>query len=652
MAWSLVGVSAVTTSASDNFTAAEPSGTQEGDLLIVVIATRFAAASTDWAPFSGEWTVVETEYNEDVTANSTSSVGCGFMAYCVRGASAPSSMLFSSVGTNIYQGACIAYRGNADTSPLDVSSSLTAASASTQVTTGALTTTEADELIVAVRFGARSGTVSNFDATDPGTASGATDTTTAPTAGTWIERLDASTTSGADCALGLADAIKSTAGSTGTISCDHSSSARHSMIAAAFKIASGAPAEAIVNGAQTVPAVTSGGTVAVGLATAGAQNAPSVASTGTVAVGLAVAGAQNAPSVTSTGAMTAPLALDGSQFVTVGHAATAAVDVEVDGSQSAPAVTSTGTIELSFGVAGDQVVPTPTSSATADVDVTVTGAQSLPVAQSATVTVPRNVAGAQSITVAQSATAGQLSIVNGAQEVDPPVSTGTVAVPRNVEGAQEVTHQQLAEAGLLGVVDGAQDVPVDTTTGEMTLVEFGAAIVNGAQIIPKSQSGTMSAPRNVAAAQIVVTVNNAIVSAPATADHSAVMPSVTSGGTVSAPARVTGAQAVEVGHTAEAAVRVRVTGAQTVPAPTQDAFVHAGGESGGNQVVRPPLQTGTISVLVEVDGAQVFPTVQNDLPPARFSPVKLQGRGSGFMLRGQSSGVSLQGRARKPVRVP
>ena len=107
---------------------------------------------------------------------------------------------------------------------------------------------------------------SAFDAaTDPTTASGATDTTTAPTAGTWIERADSSTATGADTALAIADAIRATAGATGTIQATSAGGSRGVMIAAAFKIdlaptISPNTADATDFGSDTTPTLEATGT--------------------------------------------------------------------------------------------------------------------------------------------------------------------------------------------------------------------------------------------------------------------------------------------------------------------------------------------------------------------------------------------------------
>ena len=74
-----------------------------------------------------------------------------------------------------------------------------------------------------------------FNATTPSGASGATDTTTAPSA-TWRQRAASVTTTGADTSIGIYDALKTTAGATGNLTATASLGAGHVVIAGAFKI--------------------------------------------------------------------------------------------------------------------------------------------------------------------------------------------------------------------------------------------------------------------------------------------------------------------------------------------------------------------------------------------------------------------------------
>ena len=216
-----------------DITLVEPAGIAQGDLMVACIGYR---GSESFSLPSG-WALVATQQSSgDVDA--TNGIASGVMAYIVRGASAP-NLIFPrtiTVANSVAQGRIIAYSGGSAT-PYDTGSANTLAAAAFVVTTASITTAEAGELLVAMVSVGDNDTTSAFDAaTDPTTASGATDTTTAPTAGTWIERSDDITTTGADNGLAIADAIRAAAGITGTIQATVADDSRNVMIAGAFKL--------------------------------------------------------------------------------------------------------------------------------------------------------------------------------------------------------------------------------------------------------------------------------------------------------------------------------------------------------------------------------------------------------------------------------
>jgi hypothetical protein len=237
MAWGVPKIGAVATVASGNITLAEPAGIAQGDLMVACIGYRSNAAFT----VPGDWNLVATQQSSGDT-DATNGIASGLMMWCVRGASAP-TLTFNRTAGDVAQGRIIAYSGGHASAPYDTGSSNTRTSGNVSAFTDTITTAEAGELIVAMVSAGDNLTTSGFLAvTDPTTASGATDTTTAPTAGTWIERADTGTGTGADHGLAIADAVKATAGATGTISATVSAAAQHVMIAGAFKLAaSGTP---------------------------------------------------------------------------------------------------------------------------------------------------------------------------------------------------------------------------------------------------------------------------------------------------------------------------------------------------------------------------------------------------------------------------
>ncbi|MFH1048912.1 MAG: hypothetical protein V1732_04585, partial [Patescibacteria group bacterium] len=215
--------------ASGNITLVEPAGIAQGDLMVACIGYRSNVPFT----LPTGWALVATQQSSgDIDA--TNGIASGVMAYIVRGASAPSLVFTRTLG-DVAQGRIIAYSGMSAT-PYDTGSANTLAVAAFDVTTASITTAEANELLVAmVSVGDDDTSTAFLAATAPATPSGATDTTTAPTVGTWIERADNTTLTGADNGLAIADAVKATAAATGTIQATVADNSRNVMIVGAFK---------------------------------------------------------------------------------------------------------------------------------------------------------------------------------------------------------------------------------------------------------------------------------------------------------------------------------------------------------------------------------------------------------------------------------
>jgi hypothetical protein len=233
VAWGVPKIGAVATPvASGNYTLAEPAGIAQGDLMIAC----FAFKSTVVFDLPGDWTRVAADQTSGDT-DATNGIASGQMFYCVRGASAP-TLTFTRTGGDVAMGRIIAYTGGHASAPLDSGASSGTAFGSSAPTRASITTAEDGELLVAMVAMGDNLTASAFDcATDPATASGATDTTTAPTDGTWIERADSGTGTGADTALAIADAVRATAGSTGQFTVTVSAAAGQVTFFAAFKLA-------------------------------------------------------------------------------------------------------------------------------------------------------------------------------------------------------------------------------------------------------------------------------------------------------------------------------------------------------------------------------------------------------------------------------
>jgi hypothetical protein len=205
-----------------NVVASEPTGATAGDLLIYFITYRDSATFT----FDPAWTVV---YQDPGNLTDTPGIA---IAYMKRGASAPNYTVTRTGGATAI-GKVWAWRPTAGNAVLDTFSQNFVTPASTTMTAPSITTALANELLVAVSNSWTSGTtISAFQATDPATASGATDTTNAPTAGQWRERYENTNTA----EMAIADAIKSTAGATGTVQATFSTSQKGRLLVMAFKL--------------------------------------------------------------------------------------------------------------------------------------------------------------------------------------------------------------------------------------------------------------------------------------------------------------------------------------------------------------------------------------------------------------------------------
>lgn len=241
MAWSRVGQSTSSAVASGNVSVTEPAGVASGDLMIAAVSYRGTAAFT---PPSG-WTVIAHETSGNADAVTPDPIASLIVCLCVRGGSAP-GLTFTRTGGNVALAGVTVYRSDAGgTIGLDTYSQNTLGAASVTATTGSLTTSASNQLIVAIGGWARGGVANTATldaATDPATDSSGTDTTNNPSAGTWRARVRVTTNTGADTGLVMGDALRSSPGATGTISIATSANAgRHAMIAATFLESSSPP---------------------------------------------------------------------------------------------------------------------------------------------------------------------------------------------------------------------------------------------------------------------------------------------------------------------------------------------------------------------------------------------------------------------------
>lgn len=213
------------------------------DVFVHVAVVSYRGNSPYTIP--GDWTLVGTQISADgnATYNTSASANGGFVAVCERGGSAPTLTFDRGAGTGLTVGVILTYRHRgAGTFSLVDGSSEQAATSVTGMSTPELTTDAANTLIVAGFMGARNTTMGTYDAaTDPATASPAAgasspDTTTPPTAGAWIERFEGGTATPPRAMVGLADAIKETAGATGAITGIIGNNSRSIIAAGALKV--------------------------------------------------------------------------------------------------------------------------------------------------------------------------------------------------------------------------------------------------------------------------------------------------------------------------------------------------------------------------------------------------------------------------------
>ena len=193
------------------------------------------------------WTLAVQSNTGNTTNNGAGSTPSGaiYVRESAADASAPSSgqRTISKISGSSRAQCKIAVWETDDEMELDVASASVSGSSATSATHAGLTTSEADELLIAVPIGARNVTLTSFvAATGVTTASGATDTVTPPSADAWTERFEHANATNPTQSLSLVDAIKTTAGSTGTMTAQFSAgAARHAILAAAFRRKSAAP---------------------------------------------------------------------------------------------------------------------------------------------------------------------------------------------------------------------------------------------------------------------------------------------------------------------------------------------------------------------------------------------------------------------------
>lgn len=204
--------SAVTV-ASGDVAFSEPAGTTSGDLLLAAISFRDSVDFT----LPASWNLIGSQVSGNTFVNNSGGTSRASVtaAWIARGASAP-DLTFTRTGGDLAMGFIWALTGADTSSPVDGTPVVAVNGSSTTLSNTGITTAEDGSLIISVAAIARnSATLPDaFDAaTDPTTGSSGADTTDPDT--TWKRFFQTRSSSGADGAIGIADAVKTTAGATG-----------------------------------------------------------------------------------------------------------------------------------------------------------------------------------------------------------------------------------------------------------------------------------------------------------------------------------------------------------------------------------------------------------------------------------------------------
>lgn len=232
--WALVGVRDVTINSSGNYTIAEPTGTQLGDLLVVDLVARSNILFTN-----ADYTFPHSDTGGNTTNGTTASDTSFQTGYCIRGSSAPNSTFTRSGGSRAF-GTLRAYRSNQGAPVFDTSAAVGLTLANTTVTlSGGVSTAAVGELLVAGLYIARAASTTIASGISGLTtvtgASGATDNTSQPLTNTWTERSDRGNITNPTVGLACFDVVKSNTGSTSDIQVDTPSAALHGLAVMAFK---------------------------------------------------------------------------------------------------------------------------------------------------------------------------------------------------------------------------------------------------------------------------------------------------------------------------------------------------------------------------------------------------------------------------------
>jgi len=261
-AWNYIGGNINFDTTAAGFTAGTWTGTtQDGDLLIAILNARNGEVPT--LPTGGtDWTYVGSSPTASNNLTGSNSLSQIFVYYCIRsGGTDPSRVVSRGTGPDLCNYNFHVFRPASGYKIEYVTSSFeTDGTATLSHTHAAVSTSEVDDLIVHyIGTGSSSG-ASVFDATDPATDSGAGSTsyTGTMTQDQWERRGNQGTSSLLDGSLHCAVAIKSSTGSTGTLSATMTISRRNASFVGVFRqvLLEAAPTGVVSGGVVGTPTIT------------------------------------------------------------------------------------------------------------------------------------------------------------------------------------------------------------------------------------------------------------------------------------------------------------------------------------------------------------------------------------------------------------
>ena len=423
----------------------------------------------------------------------------------------------------------------------------------TAVSVSGLTTTQDDDLIVALAAGGQEATWSGFsNATTPLTASGATSTTTAPSPSAWTERAESITTTGADTSLAIFDAVRTTAGATGNLTVTASIASGHVVVAGAFRIATAA------GGGISVPVTGVSATGAVGSVTVATVASVSVPVTGVQATG-------QIASVTAIGRTPVSVPVTGVEATGVVDSVSAAgrANVSTTGvaaAGSVNAVTIAGKANVStIGVEATGAVGT--ASAVVTATPVVTGVEATGAIGTATVAGKANVSttGVEATGSVGTVTVSTTTRVDVSTPVTGVSATGSVNGV-TVVGKASVTAIGVQGAGSVGTVTAIGGVSVSTAVTGV----FAAGSVGTATVAGKANAAAIGVEATGIVGTVIATGRTGITVAATGVQATGSVDQVTITGKASVP--LTGVQATSglgnVSVTAGGSISTGVTGVQ------------------------------------------------------------------------------------------